>query len=173
MTQDTPELPPEGSSAERAPSLRSGGELAGSAGLVDALAEVPAEEVWLRGLKSERTRRAYKRDVREFAEVLGIRSREELYKVTPAAVLFWVADLEGRDVKNSTIRRKLSSLSSLFAHLITKAPKYVSDAERALLPSHNPVRDVGRPSVDRSQGCLLYTSPSPRDLSTSRMPSSA
>ena len=24
-----------------------------------------------------------------------------------------------------------------------------------------------------SQGCLLYTSPSPRDLSTSRMPSSA
>ena len=27
---------------------------------------------------------------------------------------------------------------------------------------------IGRPSV-----CLLYTSPSPRDLSTSRMPSSA
>ena len=25
----------------------------------------------------------------------------------------------------------------------------------------------------RAQGCLLYTSPSPRDLSTSRMPSSA
>ena len=31
------------------------------------------------------------------------------------------------------------------------------------------------PSYDRSKdyGCLLYTSPSPRDLSTSRMPSSA
>ena len=28
-------------------------------------------------------------------------------------------------------------------------------------------------SPDISQGCLLYTSPSPRDLSTSRMPSSA
>ena len=27
--------------------------------------------------------------------------------------------------------------------------------------------------VIRFQGCLLYTSPSPRDLSTSRMPSSA
>ena len=26
---------------------------------------------------------------------------------------------------------------------------------------------------DRSSSCLLYTSPSPRDLSTSRMPSSA
>ena len=28
-------------------------------------------------------------------------------------------------------------------------------------------------SVRMSAGCLLYTSPSPRDLSTSRMPSSA
>ena len=27
--------------------------------------------------------------------------------------------------------------------------------------------------VDYIEGCLLYTSPSPRDLSTSRMPSSA
>ena len=27
--------------------------------------------------------------------------------------------------------------------------------------------------MDKSFGCLLYTSPSPRDLSTSRMPSSA
>ena len=28
-------------------------------------------------------------------------------------------------------------------------------------------------SADEARGCLLYTSPSPRDLSTSRMPSSA
>ena len=28
-------------------------------------------------------------------------------------------------------------------------------------------------SADRADNCLLYTSPSPRDLSTSRMPSSA
>ena len=31
----------------------------------------------------------------------------------------------------------------------------------------------GSPWVGRAVGCLLYTSPSPRDLSTSRMPSSA
>ena len=30
-----------------------------------------------------------------------------------------------------------------------------------------------RPSFEESHNCLLYTSPSPRDLSTSRMPSSA
>ena len=29
------------------------------------------------------------------------------------------------------------------------------------------------PVVEQNKGCLLYTSPSPRDLSTSRMPSSA
>ena len=29
------------------------------------------------------------------------------------------------------------------------------------------------PALRQSKGCLLYTSPSPRDLSTSRMPSSA
>ena len=29
------------------------------------------------------------------------------------------------------------------------------------------------PDIASSYGCLLYTSPSPRDLSTSRMPSSA
>ena len=29
------------------------------------------------------------------------------------------------------------------------------------------------PDEQRAQACLLYTSPSPRDLSTSRMPSSA
>ena len=29
------------------------------------------------------------------------------------------------------------------------------------------------PKIDRALLCLLYTSPSPRDLSTSRMPSSA
>ena len=32
---------------------------------------------------------------------------------------------------------------------------------------------VGRLPVGLAPGCLLYTSPSPRDLSTSRMPSSA
>ena len=33
--------------------------------------------------------------------------------------------------------------------------------------------DVFETKTDHHLGCLLYTSPSPRDLSTSRMPSSA
>ena len=34
-------------------------------------------------------------------------------------------------------------------------------------------KDGRREKFDRQKVCLLYTSPSPRDLSTSRMPSSA
>ena len=34
-------------------------------------------------------------------------------------------------------------------------------------------RAINRTALAQEQGCLLYTSPSPRDLSTSRMPSSA
>ena len=38
----------------------------------------------------------------------------------------------------------------------------------------NPQRGkIATPHMDRLVNCLLYTSPSPRDLSTSRMPSSA
>ena len=32
---------------------------------------------------------------------------------------------------------------------------------------------IDEENYERAQNCLLYTSPSPRDLSTSRMPSSA
>ena len=35
------------------------------------------------------------------------------------------------------------------------------------------LKHFSRPPKDIFKGCLLYTSPSPRDLSTSRMPSSA
>ena len=39
--------------------------------------------------------------------------------------------------------------------------------------SINEVADMLKVSKRTIEGCLLYTSPSPRDLSTSRMPSSA
>ena len=42
-----------------------------------------------------------------------------------------------------------------------------------LLPSAAASRKEPRNAVCSANGCLLYTSPSPRDLSTSRMPSSA
>ena len=41
----------------------------------------------------------------------------------------------------------------------------------AAIVAVNPTYDFS--DLERMKGCLLYTSPSPRDLSTSRMPSSA
>ena len=61
----------------------------------------------------------------------------------------------------------------------TNVGKMFRDPENALLPNwkHIPVGYHGRASSIVVSGhdiyCLLYTSPSPRDLSTSRMPSSA
>ena len=45
--------------------------------------------------------------------------------------------------------------------------------DRALLADKN-VQEAIRSVIDQlDKGCLLYTSPSPRDLAVSRMPSSA
>ena len=51
-------------------------------------------------------------------------------------------------------------------HTIVMADYYFAPSELTILPGET----VAFVNV---QGCLLYTSPSPRDLSTSRMPSSA
>jgi site-specific recombinase XerD len=105
------------------------------------LQSVPEEEVWLAGQLSAHTRRAYKRDVAHFVRTMGIRSAEELRQVGRAAVVAWQNLMKERGAKPRTIRRRLSALSSLFAHLV---------AHRAA--DANPVRDIKRPRVNRRQG---------------------
>ena len=61
-----------------------------------------------------------------------------------------------------------------FKQLQVEDPEYASTitefkARVFNLPFKIPIRDIRAHHL----GCLLYTSPSPRDLSTSRMPSSA
>ena len=117
---------------------------AGSADLrptVELLREVPEEEVWLQGQRSEQTRRAYKADIRHFIEALGIRSRDELRQVDRAAVIHWQRVMEGQGARPRTIRRRLSALSSLFTHLVTRR-----------LADVNPCREVKRPRVNRTRG---------------------
>ena len=48
---------------------------------------------------------------------------------------------------------------------------FVLDKGFEVVPIEVKYQTLKRPTISRS--CLLYTSPSPRDLSTSRMPSSA
>ena len=49
----------------------------------------------------------------------------------------------------------------------------VGRADGTCIPAPEPALDAKVPENSDMRGCLLYTSPSPRDLSTSRMPSSA
>ena len=57
----------------------------------------------------------------------------------------------------------------------TQACKALKDeGYKVVLINSNPATIMTDPDVaDKTYICLLYTSPSPRDLSTSRMPSSA
>ena len=65
------------------------------------------------------------------------------------------------------------SLSPLLKNAIDWVTR-VPNKENGLMPFKGKVAAIGAASPGGMGGiCLLYTSPSPRDLSTSRMPSSA
>ena len=66
----------------------------------------------------------------------------------------------------SAISRKRESLADATAVSFTRNPAGLRKALEVLASDSTVVRQ-------KSNACLLYTSPSPRDLSTSRMPSSA
>lgn len=107
----------------------------------EKLADVPPEVEWLANITNEKTRRAYKIDVSEFSEFLGLKRPEEFRTVTRAHVIAWRETLEGRELSPPTIRRKLSALSSLFDYL----------CERNAI-SGNPVDGVKRPMANSNEG---------------------
>jgi integrase/recombinase XerD len=113
--------------------------------VMQTLAEIPEEEIWLARQKSARTRRAYRLDVRHFMATLNITTSDELRQVDHRAVIAWERAMrETEHAAPSTIRRRLSALSSLFAHLVRHgfAPK-------------NPVREITRPTINRDEGTTL------------------
>lgn len=110
--------------------------------ILDHLAEIPDEEIWLAKQKSARTRRAYRLDVRHFMATIGITSTEGLRQADHRAVIAWERMMREIDhAAPSTIRRRLSALSSLFKHLV-----------RHSCATKNPVREVDRPVINRDEG---------------------
>ena len=113
--------------------------------MLDTLAAIPEEEVWLASQKSARTRRAYRLDVRHFMATLGITTTDALRQVDHRAVIAWERIMrEGEHCAPSTIRRRLAALSSLFKHLV-----------RHGTASRNPVAEVARPTINRDEGSTL------------------
>ena len=77
--------------------------------------------------------------------------------------------------QNASSVKKDETIQALFATGLFKDVSIGSSGSRLIVtvvenPIVNGVSFVGN---DKIKDCLLYTSPSPRDLSTSRMPSSA
>ena len=105
------------------------------------LAEVPPEEEWLANIKNDKTRRAYKNDVREFVSYTGLRDYAELRSIARSHVIAWRKDMESRKLEDTTIRRKLAALSSLFDYL----------CERNAVVG-NPVDGVKRPIGNGNEG---------------------
>src|ERR1700733_5898414 len=105
------------------------------------LADIPPEIEWLANITNEKTRRAYKADVREFIQFVTLRDRTSLRSIARAHVIAWRQDMEARGLAGSTIRRKLSSLSSLFDYL----------CERNAITG-NPVDGVKRPMANGNEG---------------------
>jgi site-specific recombinase XerD len=105
------------------------------------LADVPPEIEWFANITNRQTRRAYQNDLRDFMRFAGIKSPEEFRVVTRAHLIAWRKDLEARECEGSTIRRKLSAVSSLFEYL----------CERNAVV-HNPVKGVKRPKANNNEG---------------------
>ena len=105
------------------------------------LANVPPELEWFANIDNPCTRRAYKRDVSEFSNFIGITTPEEMRQVTRAHVIAWRKDIESRNLAPSSIRRKLSAISALFNYLCEKNSV-----------SHNPVDGVKRPAIESNEG---------------------
>jgi site-specific recombinase XerD len=100
------------------------------------LADVPPEIEWFANITNPQTRRAYQNDLKDFMRFARISNPEVFRVVTRAHLIAWRKELEGRGCEGSTIRRKLSAVSSLFEYL----------CERNAVV-HNPVKGVKRPKV--------------------------
>ena len=105
------------------------------------LAQMPPEAEWFANIQNEHTRRAYRRDLRDFMEFVGIEEAGEFRIVTRSHVIAWREDLASKELAPATIRRKLSALASLYNHL--------SEANAVSL---NPVHGVSRPNQGANEG---------------------
>jgi integrase/recombinase XerD len=115
-------------------------------GQFEQLADVPPAIEWLANLTNDQTRRAYQNDVSEFSHFLGLRNPEEFRTVTCSHVIAWREELEDRALSPTTIRRKLSALSSLYDKLCEKNTVV-----------GNPVDGVKRPMANGNEGSAPAT----------------
>ena len=123
---------------------------------------------WLTKTPSAATRENYARDLSHFLEFHGIAREhlEELTSILPSHVAAWRDHLCGKGAANSTIRRKLTALRSLFSYLqvygytganpahgkFVKAPAVSRDGKTVGLSPHDCRRLLDAPELSTPAG---------------------
>ena len=100
-------------------------------------------------------------------------NQEALFRLAEEAIKLW-------DVEVESINLHLQSENTVFKVEDKDGNEYALRVHRKgyhdleeLNSEHNWTSCLSKAGLSVPEACLLYTSPSPRDLSTSRMPSSA
>ena len=75
--------------------------------------------------------------------------------------------------KTITVAAKFKEKHPIYGKFVSKTKKYHAHDEKNECNIGDTVHIMETRPLSKTKSCLLYTSPSPRDLSTSRMPSSA
>ena len=131
------------------------------------LAAVPPEQTWFGNIANANTRRAYRNDIRDFARFVGLERLEDMRLVTRAHVIAWRHQLTGQALADSTIRRKLAALSTLFAYLAEENAIEANPVAGVKRPVSR-IREGSSPALSAEQARLLLDTPDPGTLAGKR-----
>ena len=103
-----------------------------------------------------------------FAAALPLRAQEAVHVMQPKQTLSAVSRLYGVPVKTLISLNRIANPDKIKVGTELRLPAGVKSVSRSSTDLA-----VRSNTSDRPKACLLYTSPSPRDRTRSRMPSSA
>ena len=86
--------------------------------------------------------------------------------LNPQRIAAWNGPLENLPIYEPGLAQVVDKARGRNLFFSTEVDKAIEEAEMIFMAVNTPTKTEGK-------GCLLYTSPSPRDVEESRMPSSA
>lgn len=86
--------------------------------MVEKLKEIPEELLWKANFNSMNSIETYSRAIQQFLKFLEISTPQELRSITHAHVIAFKQHLQSEGYSSRTVNNRLSSISSLFNHLI-------------------------------------------------------
>ena len=131
------------------------------------LAAMPPELEWFANITNANTRRAYERDIKDFAGFVGLARPEDIRLVTRAHVLAWRHQLENGGLAGSTIRRKLAAISTLFGYL-TDQNAIDSNPVSGVKRPVSRIKEGASPALSAEQARTLLDTPDPDTLTGKR-----